>query len=83
MRTKNNFTLLATSAPERIGHWRSRCGKLNPLGSSVAVDHPFAATGARIVTTLANELKRRDARYCLVSICGAGATVPALILERG
>lgn len=57
--------------------------KLNPLGSSVAVGHPFAATGARIVTTLANELKRRDARYGLVSICGAGATAAALILERG
>ncbi len=55
---------------------------LNPLGSSIAVGHPFAATGARIVTTLANELKRRDARYGLVSICGAGATAVALLLER-
>lgn len=56
--------------------------KLNPLGSSVAVGHPFAATGARIITTLANEMKRRDARYGLVSICGAGATAAAMILER-
>ncbi len=56
--------------------------KLNPLGSSIAVGHPFAATGARIVTTLANELKRRDARYGLVSICGAGATAVAMLLER-
>jgi acetyl-CoA acyltransferase len=57
--------------------------KLNPLGSSVAVGHPFAATGARIVTTLVNELKRRDSHYGLVSVCGAGATAAALILERG
>jgi acetyl-CoA acetyltransferase family protein len=56
--------------------------KLNPLGSSIAVGHPFAATGARIVTTLANEMKRRGARYGLVSICGAGATAVAMILER-
>lgn len=49
---------------------------------SVAVGHPFAATGARIVTTLANEMKRRGARYGLVSICGAGATAGAMILER-
>ena len=56
--------------------------KLNPLGSSIAVGHPFAATGARIVTTLVNELKRRDARYGLVSICGAGETAAALVLER-
>jgi acetyl-CoA acetyltransferase len=56
--------------------------RLNPLGSSIAVGHPFAATGVRIVVTLANELKRRSARYGLVSICGAGATAVAMILER-
>lgn len=54
----------------------------NPLGSSIAVGHPFAATGARIITTLANEMARRGARYGLVSICGAGATAGAMILER-
>ena len=56
--------------------------KLNPLGSSIAVGHPFAATGIRIVTTLANEMKRREAKYGLVSICGAGATAAAMLLER-
>ncbi len=56
--------------------------KLNQLGSSIAVGHPFAATGARIVTTLANEMKRRDAKYGLVSICAAGAQASAMILER-
>ena len=56
--------------------------KLNTLGSSIAVGHPFAATGARIVTTLANEMKRRNARYGLVSICAAGAMASAMILER-
>jgi len=55
---------------------------LNPLGSSIAVGHPFAATGARIALTLASELKRRDARYGLISICGAGATAVAMLLER-
>jgi len=56
--------------------------KLNQLGSSIAVGHPFAATGARIVTTLANEMKRRDVNYGLVSICAAGAQASAMILER-
>ncbi|MEX1258607.1 MAG: acetyl-CoA C-acyltransferase [Gemmatimonadota bacterium] len=56
--------------------------RLNPLGSSIAVGHPFSATGARIVTTLVHELKRRDARYGLVSICAAGAQAAAMILER-
>ena len=55
---------------------------LNPLGSSIAVGHPFGATGGRIVTTLANELKRRGARYGLVSVCAAGAMAAAMILER-
>ena len=56
--------------------------RLNQLGSSIAVGHPFAATGIRIVTTLANEMKRRGARYGLVSICGAGGTASATLLER-
>jgi len=56
--------------------------KLNQLGGSIAIGHPFAATGARIVTQLANEMVRREARYALISICGAGATAAALVLER-
>ncbi len=56
--------------------------KLNPLGGSIALGHPFSATGGRIVTTLANEMKRRNARYGLVSICAAGAMAAAMILER-
>ena len=56
--------------------------KLNQSGSSIAVGHPFAATGARIVTTLANEMQRRDARYGLASICAAGGQASAMILER-
>lgn len=56
--------------------------KLNQLGSSIAVGHPFAATGVRIATTLANEMKRRNARYGLISICAAGAMAQAMILER-
>ncbi len=56
--------------------------RLNPLGSSLAVGHPFGATGARILTTLAHEMARREVRYGLVSICGAGATGVAMLLER-
>lgn len=56
--------------------------KVNVNGSSIAVGHPWAATGGRIVTTLANEMARRDAALGLVSICAAGAMAGALILER-
>lgn len=56
--------------------------KLNTLGSSLAIGHPFAATGGRIVTTLARELKRRNLRRGLISICAAGAMAAAVIVER-
>ena len=56
---------------------------LNVMGGSIAVGHPFAATGGRIVTSLANELKRRNAKRGLISICAAGAMAGAMILERG
>ncbi|PLX85158.1 MAG: acetyl-CoA C-acyltransferase [Desulfuromonas sp.] len=55
--------------------------RLNPLGSSIAVGHPFGATGARIVSTLAGEMARRGSRYGLVSVCAAGAMAAAMILE--
>ena len=56
--------------------------RVNVLGSSIALGHPWSATGGRIVTTLANEIARRDAGLGLVSICAAGAMAGALILER-
>lgn len=56
--------------------------KLNVSGSSLAVGHPWSATGGRIVTTLANEMARQQARYGLVSICAAGAMAGAFLLER-
>ncbi|MFQ5554696.1 MAG: acetyl-CoA C-acyltransferase [Acidimicrobiia bacterium] len=56
--------------------------RLNVAGGSIAIGHPFAATGARIVTQAANEMARRDAKLALVSVCGAGATAAAVLLER-
>jgi len=56
--------------------------KLNVLGGSIAVGHPFGATGARITTTLANELKRRDGQFALMTVCAAGGLGFAMVLER-
>ncbi len=56
--------------------------KLNPLGSSIAVGHPFAATGVRIATTLAYEMARRQSRLGLISICAAGGMAAAMVLEE-
>ncbi|MFL5867113.1 MAG: acetyl-CoA C-acetyltransferase [Thermoleophilaceae bacterium] len=56
--------------------------KLNVNGGSLAVGHPFAATGARIVGTLAKQLAERGSGRGLVSICAAGGQGLVAILER-
>jgi acetyl-CoA acyltransferase len=55
---------------------------INVTGGSIAIGHPFGATGARIVTTVCNELQRTGKQYGLVSVCAAGAQGAALVLER-
>jgi len=55
---------------------------MNPKGSSVALGHPFAATGARIVATLATVLDEFRAKRGLISICTAGGMGVTAILER-
>lgn len=56
--------------------------RLNVHGGSVALGHPFGATGARMVTTMANELARTDAETALLGICAAGGIGAAAVLER-
>jgi acetyl-CoA acyltransferase len=55
---------------------------LNVCGGSIALGHPFGATGARITTTLANELKRRQGQFGLLSVCAQGGMGFAMVLER-
>ena len=56
--------------------------RLNVHGGSVALGHPFGATGARMVTTMANELARGDKQTALLGICAAGGLGAAAVLER-
>ncbi|PPU91851.1 acetyl-CoA C-acetyltransferase [Xanthomonas albilineans] len=56
--------------------------KINPLGSSLATGHPFAATGARIVATVAKQLVERGGGRALISICTAGGMGVVAIVER-
>ena len=56
--------------------------RLNVSGGSIALGHPFGATGARVTTTLARELKRRDATFGLLSVCAQGGMGFAMVLER-
>ncbi|HSY09828.1 MAG TPA: thiolase family protein [Candidatus Dormibacteraeota bacterium] len=56
--------------------------KLNVNGGAIALGHPVGATGARLVLTALKELKRRNARRALVSLCVGGGQGAALWLER-
>jgi acetyl-CoA acyltransferase len=56
--------------------------KMNIHGGSLAIGHPFGATGGRLITTLANRLVREEGRYGILSACAAGGHGHAMILER-
>ncbi|MCC5885461.1 MAG: acetyl-CoA C-acetyltransferase [Gammaproteobacteria bacterium] len=56
--------------------------RINPQGSSLAIGHPFAATGARILGTLAESLAQKGSGRGLISICTAGGMGVAAIVER-
>ncbi|TFG89723.1 MAG: acetyl-CoA C-acyltransferase [Gemmatimonadales bacterium] len=73
--------------------WAEKLGRSAPVGEvdwditnvhggSIAIGHPFGATGARLATTLANEMHRRDVQFGLISICAQGGMGFAMILER-
>ena len=55
---------------------------LNVMGGSLAIGHPFGATGARITTTLVNELERRGGQFGLMTVCAAGGLGFSMVVER-
>ncbi len=74
-------------------HWAERAGfsspvgavdrtKLNVMGGSISIGHPFGATGARVTTTLVNELARRGGQFGLMTVCAAGGLGFAMVVER-
>ena len=74
-------------------YWADRAGfpapvgtvdrtRLNVMGGSIAIGHPFGATGARITTTLVNELARRGGQFGLMTVCAAGGLGFAMVVER-
>jgi len=56
--------------------------KLNPFGGAIALGHPFGMTGARIMTTLLNDLETLDKTYGVESMCVAGGMGMAMLVER-
>jgi acetyl-CoA acyltransferase len=74
--------------------WAAQLGRTEPVGQvdwertnlfggSIAIGHPFGATGARLVTTMANEMSRRGVQFGLISICAQGGMGFAMVLENG
>jgi acetyl-CoA C-acetyltransferase len=56
--------------------------KVNVNGGAISLGHPLGATGARLMTTLLNELERRNARYGLQTMCEGGGQANVTIIER-
>lgn len=56
--------------------------RLNVMGGSLSIGHPFGATGGRILTTLCNELARRGGQFGLMTVCAAGGMGHAMVIER-
>jgi len=69
---------LGRSAPVGEVDWN----RTNVHGGSIAIGHPFGATGSRIATTLANEMVKRDVEFGLISICAQGGMGFAMVLQR-
>jgi acetyl-CoA C-acetyltransferase len=56
--------------------------QLNPHGGAIALGHPFGMTGARIMTTLINDLRSGDGQWGLETMCAAGGMAMATVVER-
>lgn len=74
-------------AEEELGRSRAvghpDIDRINVMGGSIAIGHPFGATGGRITTTLLNEMNRRDVELGLITVCAAGGLGFAMVVERG
>ena len=60
----------------------SRYDRLNVNGSGISLGHPIGVTGARIAATMLHEMRRRDVRYGLETMCIGGGQGLAAIFER-
>jgi acetyl-CoA C-acetyltransferase len=65
-----------------LQEWGIDREKVNPFGGAIALGHPFGMTGARIMTTLINDLQTLDGTYGLETMCVAGGMGQAMIVER-
>ncbi|MGB1778069.1 MAG: acetyl-CoA C-acyltransferase, partial [Longimicrobiales bacterium] len=65
---------------EPVGH--PDVDRINVMGGSISIGHPFGATGGRLTMTLLNEMARRDVQFGLITVCAAGGMGFAMVVER-
>jgi acetyl-CoA C-acetyltransferase len=72
----------AVVAEKYIRDLRLDRDKVNVNGGAIALGHPIGATGAILISTIIDELERRDRKRGLVTMCAAGGMAPAVVIER-
>ncbi len=78
--TSRAFAEKELGRTEAVGH--PDIENINVMGGSIAVGHPFGATGGRLTITILNEMARRDVQFGLITVCAAGGMGFAMVVER-
>ena len=76
------FAAQVLACTKALGFEDGDYDRLNPNGSGISLGHPVGCTGVRILTTMLNEMDRREARYGLETMCIGGGQGLAAIFER-
>ncbi len=78
--SSRSFAEAKLGRAQAVGH--PDVDRINVMGGSLAIGHPFGATGGRLTVTLLNEMARRDVQFGLVTVCAAGGMGFAMVVER-
>ena len=76
------FAAQVLACTTEMGFGASEFERLNVNGSGISLGHPVGATGGRILATMLRELKRRDGRYALETMCIGGGQGLTAIFEK-
>ena len=78
--SSREFAQRELGRPDAVGH--PDLDRINVMGGSLSIGHPFGATGGRLTVTLLNEMARRDIQFGLITVCAAGGMGFAMVVER-
>lgn len=78
--SSNEFAERELGRSSAVGH--PDVDRINVMGGSIAIGHPFGATGGRLTITILNEMARRDVQFGLITVCAAGGLGFAMVVER-